>query len=135
MTVTAITNIDVYYNLHRHLWSCKCRSTGRVIRHAHTVVTPFSAKLVVREAGRQQVLREGRKNVHAFARVGDADTAYKVDGWEAFAKGLPGVVQVSYNPYRAGYFYDKATGDAVADVKSLIMLAPTGMHPQVWAVV
>lgn len=135
MPVESIDNVDVYFNLHKRLWSCRCRATGLVIRHAHAVLSPYDATLVVREAGRQKVLAEGRKNVHAFARMGSGDTSHDVEGWAAFAKSLPNVVQVSYNPYRAGHFYRTDTQQAVTDVKSLIMIAPMGMGPQVWAVV
>lgn len=59
--------VFVYWNLHRGMWSVKALEgpdKGRVIaRHQHVVLRNVIAK--VSEAGRQRVLREGRKNVHA----------------------------------------------------------------------
>ncbi|ALF02233.1 hypothetical protein SEA_LADYBIRD_92 [Mycobacterium phage LadyBird] len=59
--------VFVYWNLHRGMWSVKALEgpdKGRVIaRHQHVVLRNVIGK--VSEAGRQRVLREGRKNVHA----------------------------------------------------------------------
>lgn len=60
------------------------------------------ATFVVREAGRQRVLRERRKNVHAFV-VGLLVDGRGIFGIDANTKkDLP--VHVHYNPYRAGVF-------------------------------
>jgi hypothetical protein len=59
--------VFVYYNLHRKLWSIKALegdNKGKVIAHRHDVVL-HKPKAKVSEAGRQRVLREQRKNVHA----------------------------------------------------------------------
>ncbi|AMS01078.1 hypothetical protein SEA_ARCHERNM_84 [Mycobacterium phage ArcherNM] len=59
--------VFVYWNLHRGMWSVKALEgpdKGRVIaRHQNVVLRNVTGK--VSEAGRQRVLREGRKNVHA----------------------------------------------------------------------
>lgn len=64
--------VFVYYNLHRKIWSIKALEgprKGRVIQHSrYIVLTDVKGK--VSEAGRQRVLREDRKNVHA-GLVGD----------------------------------------------------------------
>ena len=59
--------VEVYFNLHKRVFSVRSCKTGRVIHHAKDVhiVNP---KFVVREGGRQRVLRERKKNVHAFVR-------------------------------------------------------------------
>lgn len=59
------------------------------------------AKFIVSEAGRQRVLKEKRKNVHAFVigELVDDDGAF---GQDADGKDLP--VRVTYNPYVAGTF-------------------------------
>ena len=60
--------VRVYYNLHRKVWSIKAMEgpqKGRVIHHAD-VVHLTDARPVVSEAGRQRVLRERKKNVHAY---------------------------------------------------------------------
>lgn len=59
--------VFVYYNLHRKVWSVKAlegENKGRVIAHRRDVVLQ-KPKPKVSEAGRQRVLREKRKNVHA----------------------------------------------------------------------
>ena len=59
--------VFVYFNLHKKCFSIKAlegADKGRVIAHRDTVVLD-GCKLLVSEAGRQRVLREKRKNVHA----------------------------------------------------------------------
>ncbi len=130
----ALDGVDVYFNLHKRVWSCKSRKTGRVTHHAPVVVTGYGATMVVQEAGRKRVLEEGRKNVHAFARMPHGECYDKPDDWLSYAEGLNGAVRISYNPYKAGYFYHIDTQEPVTDVKSLIMVAPVDCAPQVWAV-
>lgn len=130
----ALDGVDVYFNLHKRVWSCKSRKTGRVVAHAPVVVTPYGATMVVQEAGRKRVLEEQRKNVHAFARMDHGECYTMPEDWVGYAQTMPNAVEISYNPYRAGHFYAKATGEAVETVKSLVMLAPTDAPPQVWAI-
>lgn len=120
---TPITGVDVYFNLHKRVWSCRCRKTGRVVRHSPVVIAPHGAGLIVREAGRLRVLAERRKNVHAFARLDHGTTSKDVADWAAFCETLKAGFEVSYNPYRGGTFYRKDTGEALQEVASLIMLA------------
>ena len=59
--------VFVYYNLHKKLWSVKALEgpqKGRVITRSW-YVTLLDAKPRVSQAGRNRVLREKRKNVHA----------------------------------------------------------------------
>jgi hypothetical protein len=59
--------VFVYWNLHRGLWSVKALDgpdKGRVIARRYDVLLS-DAEGKVYEAGRQRVLREKRKNVHA----------------------------------------------------------------------
>ena len=60
--------VDVYFTLHRGVWSLRDRKSGLVTGHSRVVAFAFGARMVVREAGRARVLREGVKNVHAFIR-------------------------------------------------------------------
>lgn len=87
--------VFVYYNLHKKLWSIKAMegpNKGRVIKHSqHVVLENPTPK--VSEAGRQRVLAEGRKNVHAGI-VGNL-----------FSTGLemtlnPNNIEITYNPYK-----------------------------------
>ena len=89
--------VFVYYNLHKHVWSIKALSgpdKGRVIGHSPTVLL-YDAVGKVSEAGRQRVLREKRKNVHA----GIVGTLVHREV-EGYFPGLP----VTYNPYKYDSF-------------------------------
>lgn len=87
----------VYWNIHQQCWSGKALEgpdKGRVIwREKYVVLSNARGK--VSEAGRQRVLRERRKNVHAGI-VGEwspIPTAHQIP-----AK------QVTYNPYKYSQF-------------------------------
>ena len=62
--------VETYFNLHKKLFSvraCEGPDKGRVIAHRKAVCL-LNVKFKVSEAGRQRVLREQRKNVHAVMR-------------------------------------------------------------------
>ena len=94
--------VDVYWNLHRRLFSIRSRergSYGRVISHA-PFLGLYNPRPVVSEAGRQRVIREGRKNVHAVIR-GELDMDSSYPGWaERFCwDDHDQTYQWMYNPY------------------------------------
>jgi hypothetical protein len=84
-------------------------TTRKVISHSDRVVL-MNVKFVVNPSGRRRVLREQRKNVHAFA-IGESipDSVNLTDEWRT----------VSYNPYRAGAFLD-AYGQPIDDAEYAI---------------
>jgi hypothetical protein len=109
----------VYFNLHRACWSLMLR--GKVTGHASALHVD-QPTFVVREGGRQRVLREGRKNVHAFV-VGDVSMATGVDydrshGW----------TRITYRP-QLGSFVDAVTLAPVRGADECVMLADRS----VWA--
>lgn len=71
---------------------------GRVIAHVRSIILA-GAKFIVRESGRQRVLREKRKNVHAFVEGEWArgKKAHRLFGTCFFS-------EVKYNPYMAPTF-------------------------------
>lgn len=85
--------VFVYWNLHKGVWSVKALEgpqKGRVIAH-RTDVMIYNAHFRVSEAGRQRVLREKRKNVHAGV----------VGYWnDAPLENLRDAFSVTYNPYK-----------------------------------
>ncbi len=106
--------VFVYWNLHRSCWSIKALQgpqRGRVIGHARDVELA-SCEFRVSEAGRQRVLREGRKNVHAGIvgtlciwhehGGGSASLMHPCEGPGAARRWE--VEQITYNPYRAPTF-------------------------------
>lgn len=66
---SSVSRFEVYFNLHKRLFSVRAIDAGRMGVVAHVeAVTIADARLVVREAGRARVLQTGQKNVHAFVR-------------------------------------------------------------------
>lgn len=95
--------VMVYWNLHKGRWSVKdmepgSPTYGRVIARLPEVLLE-GATGKVSEAGRQRVLRERRKNVHA----GIVGTVYKPAGTEAKLIKEIGD-RVTYNPYKYDRF-------------------------------
>lgn len=82
--------VECYWNLHRKCISV--RHKGRVIAHPPRIVLD-DVKFVVSQAGRARVLKEKRKNVHAFVRGTISPFADLFEG-EA----------VTYNPYKYNSF-------------------------------
>lgn len=85
--------VYVYWNLHKDRYSVR-RGT-RVQRHADFVHLE-NVKFSVSESGRQRVIREKRKNVHAGVRGEDRapKTAPSTRGWR----------RITYDPYRFDHF-------------------------------
>jgi hypothetical protein len=96
--------VFVYFNLHKKLWSVKDIKTGRVVAHAKAVAVDQPV-FKVSEAGRQRVIAEQRKNVHAGV-VGTLNADHTNFAGE-------GLSRVSYNPYRFGHFYETGTNNPV----------------------
>ncbi len=90
--------VEVYFNLHKYIWSVRLCKTGRVMLHTDEVHID-NPTFVVRKAGRERVLREGKKNVHAFVR-GDMTV------FNDFDSDYLGYSLVSYNPYKWDTFVD-----------------------------
>ena len=112
--------VHVYRNLRQGCWSIKAYGAGvdgRVGAHTQGAVLVGGVDWVVSEAGRQRVLAERRKNVHATVR-GDllwlhpdteffhGMTAAKLGAWLAPEKRWEagGTVPVTYNPYEFDSF-------------------------------
>ena len=94
--------VFVYFNLHLKQWSVKCLKTGRVIAHAHSV-SLRDCTYRVSKRGRERVLLERRKNVHA----GVVGTLIALDG--VAPSDLETYQSVTYNPYKYETFVFKAT--------------------------
>ena len=93
----------VYFNLHKHVFSVKDKKTQRVAKDHRENVILDNVTFVVSEAGRQRVLQEKRKNVHAY--VDGKDSTASVKGGSLFLDCIyEDVVQVTYNPYKYDSF-------------------------------
>ena len=87
--------VFVYWNLHKGMWSVKAMegaSKGKVIARVAGIALA-NATFKVSRAGRERVLREQCKNVHAGV-VGEW-----LQGEDFF-----GSVRVTYNPYKYSTF-------------------------------
>jgi hypothetical protein len=92
--------VFVYWNLHKGLWSVKALegpNKGRVIfRSSEVLLTDAVGK--VYEAGRQRVLQERKKNVHAGI-VGNLSLAR--DGRDDVITAVEWIGdKITYNPYK-----------------------------------
>lgn len=89
--------VKVYFNLHKKVWSVLHMTPKGWRLFCHMpVLTLDNVTWKVSEAGRQRVLREKRKNVHAFG-IGTLATICTIRQdaeWEA----------IRYNPYEMGSF-------------------------------
>lgn len=91
------TKVFVYYNLHKHVFSIKAMEgdrKGRVVGYS-THITLSDAIPKVSEAGRQRVIRERKKNVHAGI-VGIVESLGDM--------GVQAGQSVTYNPYKFSTF-------------------------------
>ena len=142
--------VDVYFNLHKKVWSVRCVKTRKVVLHT-TELTLSDVTFKVSQAGRERVIREKRKNVHAVVRgvlqrwesgnVTEHGASLGVDNWHerrtAFFR-CSSQVRFTYNPYKFKSFMaaslrnpdeffpvDGATG-AVFTPRYVYLAAPAG---------
>ena len=113
--------VEVYYNLHKNLFSV--RHKGKVIAHTYDVQLE-DATFAVQPSGRAKVLREGRKNVHAFIR------GTLVEPTETIQNGT----SVTYNPYKYSYFVNKDDGQPRYSAKAVTLTKKEGVSPNIVAI-
>lgn len=113
--------VFVYFNLHKKMWSIRAQEgpyKNRVIAHRDSLsLTDVVFK--VSEAGRQRVIKEQRKNVHAGA-VGQWSERNEMDS-KARA--------IAYDPYRYPTFVYRDTKDPITSASRAVFRGK-----QVWAV-
>jgi hypothetical protein len=119
-------SVEVYWNLHKKLYSVRSVETGKVFRHVKHVLLS-NAKFVVREGGRQRVLKEQKKNVHAFVR---GEMLYAGDNAEGFSpqKGVP---QIKYDPYLYDTFMNMDTNKPIHESELCALHSEKG-KPTIW---
>lgn len=86
----------VYFNLHKQMLSVQHKVNGvwKVVRHTDNISLQ-NVIFKVSEAGRQRVLREKRKNVHAYIEGEEIPFVPKFHSYESV---------ISYNPYKHSTF-------------------------------
>lgn len=103
--------VQVYKNLHKGCYSVRDAKTKRVIYHTNKIYLQ-EVVFKVSESGRQRVLKEKRKNVHAM-----------VEGvWLPF---LPVTMStkysIVYNPYKGNKFHCLTIGQDVESLPKVIL--------------
>ena len=115
--------VETYFNLHKKCLSY--RPSGGKVQHAHTLLLN-NVKFAVQPAGRAKVLREKKKNVHAFVRGEVAfvrPTAADDDGDLSPANmERQGYRPVTYNPYKSDSFVYTFTGEPVYEAKQVAII-------------
>ena len=124
-----LDKVRVYRNLKTGNWSIQTKTPkGWRVRGHATAVELLDADCHVSKAGRAKVLREKRKNVHAYIeglidlrnmRLRDVNPkwayAYGIlEDMDAFPYG--NAERISYNPYKAGTF-TTSDGEPVYDAR------------------
>ena len=108
--------VNVYFNLHKRVWSV--RQSGIVIEHADQVFLK-DVRLLVGKKGREKVVREQRKNVHAYA-----------SGYVCEPQDLPNVPErisaITYNPYKNKTFVFKDNGKPCLNTEYVEMRLENG---------
>ncbi len=119
--------VFVYWNLHKHLFSVREVKTGLVIHHANELVIE-NARFSVGQKGRERVLREKRKNVHAGVR------GAWPDGWveSVTAPNLRGFQRITYNPYKHTTFV-RARDEAPVEGADLVVCAIRNGRARIYA--
>jgi hypothetical protein len=104
----------IYRNLGNGLMSLTQQIDKRwlLIGHTDNVALEYP-KFQVSEAGRQRVIREGRKNVHAFA-IGRLAFAERIDRAD--------LKQIYYCPYTQPYFTWLGSNEPVTDAELLVVI-------------
>jgi hypothetical protein len=135
--------VEVYRNLHKDCWSVRDSKTRLVISHVDYIHLQ-NATLVVRPAGREKVLREKRKNVHAFIKgtvaacpknSGQMNCRYiesfEREPWPIESRAASPILsvscpntdakQITYNPYRNESFVLQATGKPITHADNVYL--------------
>lgn len=111
--------VRIYWNLHKKMYSVVYK--GRVVSHT-TDINLKDVTFVVRQSGRERVLREKKKNVHAYV-VGKI-----VDDREVwFSQG--NYDTISYNPYQSDSFRN-VTRDEPIFKAGIVALSSIGHKPE-----
>lgn len=101
-----MSKVFVYRNLRKKCWSVRDVKSGLVIKHADHILLA-DATFKVSEAGRQRVLRQKRKNVHAG--ILGVEVSLEHPAIPSFP--------VSYNPYKGPKFFVVETGEPIETAK------------------
>lgn len=98
--------VKVYKNLHNGLWSIKDVKTGLVLGHTNEV-TLYDCEYKVSQKGRERVLKEKQKNIHAYIVGHYLGSNFYPRAYLERSGDLKSYEQletVTYNPYKESHF-------------------------------
>ena len=143
--------VKVYYNLQKDCLSVIDAETGLLYCHAHRVEL-YNAKFRVQLAGRNRVVKEKRKNVHAYI-VGDCHDIGEVSKerhrlvrgkvekyeicqcegtmWcdECIPESAEQFRHATYNPYKHDTFVDDVSGESLFKSERVVIRDKTAVGP------
>lgn len=122
--------VQVYYNLHKRMWSVREKSSGHVACHAEYVQLS-DVRFVVSTKGRERVLREQRKNVHAWV---EGEFVEALTAQLAELRGRPEGRAVTYNPYRHATFVYRSDLAPIHTADGAILVALPDAKPNVYVI-
>jgi hypothetical protein len=111
-TCRRLMKVRVYRNLNKpefySILAMEGENKGKVVGYAKSVLIE-NCQLIVSTASRKRVLRDNRKNVHAFCQgilCDAADIVQKLNGSE---------LEVTYSPYKMDTFYQRCNEKPFTD--------------------
>jgi len=116
----------IYRNLHKKCFSVLKYSSDKKGYRLHAHVESFicrQAELKVSEAGRQRVILEGQKNVHAYIickEYRELGLNEIHDIWIKSEECTKKLGQLYYNPYTTKTFQIEETGEAVFNSENIL---------------
>lgn len=103
--------IKVYRNLHKQCWSVQ--QDGLVKAHTN-LIKLFDCEFIVNQKGREKVIKEKRKNVHAFIK------GYLSELFDSMLDTIHGT-EITYNPYKNEFFYEKNSGSSIHSADAVLL--------------
>lgn len=95
--------IQVYRNLRKNNFSIRDAKTRRVIAYGTDIILS-NIRMCVQKGGRERVIREKWKNIHAFVSgTYEGNNYVDLKDWEV----------IYYNPYTTDTFINKSTGEPI----------------------
>lgn len=91
--------VSLYRNLHKkgYVYSVRSEETKRIVDYVESILLQ-DVKFVVSKKGRERVLKEKRKNVHAFIKGNIIQkNISNIDEW----------IKIMYDPYKYSSFVDE----------------------------
>jgi len=113
--------VQVYWNLHKRIWSVRSKTTRLVLFHAINL-SLGSLKFHVSKAGNARVRREKSKNIHAWIE-GDLfwwDTKknnYRQQNSDMKRWSQGNMLRVYYNPYKVDRFHLQTFDEHLMDAE------------------